>query len=140
MSSDDLVIRLEPRSEFAMVYFRVPRTLSGEMDQALRDVGAEPARIAEFGLGPVDVALGVLAAPGIWQTVRAGIEAIGARHKTKTFRLQLSGDESIEVDGHSAEETERLLKAAGDLYERRAAEWRRLSGRDSGEGTDSAGS
>lgn len=135
-NTDAIVIRLDPRGEFGIVYFRLASAISGEAEQALHSVGAETTRVGEFALQPSDVVIGVLAASGVWSTVRAGIEALGARHRNKAFRLQLSGDESIEVDGHSAEETERLLKAAGELYERRAAEWRQLSGGGSDEGTD----
>lgn len=130
-SNDDLVIRLEARAEFEKVYLRVSPTISAEAMEVLRDVGAEAGGIQEFGLEPVHAVIGVTAAPGVWLNLRAAINALGARHKDKTFRLELSGEESIEANGHSAEDIDRILKAAGELYAQRAAldeAWRRRMG------------
>ncbi|GAA2596058.1 hypothetical protein [Streptomyces tubercidicus] len=127
-TNDDLVIRLVARAEFEKVYLRVSPMISKEAMEVLRDVGAEAGEIQEFGLEPVHVVIGVTAGPGVWLNLRVAINALGARRKEKTFRLELSGEESIEANGHSAKDTERLLKASMELYAQRAAldeAWRR---------------
>lgn len=128
ISNDTLILRVEARAEFGLVYLRVPPTLAAEVTDVVRDAGAEPGRVGEFSLEPVHVVVGVTAAPGIWLNLRAAITALSARHRDKTFRLELSGGESIEANGHSARDVERLLKAAAEVYAEREArheEWRR---------------
>ncbi|MHA4818998.1 hypothetical protein ACXZ65_32140 [Streptomyces aculeolatus] len=135
-TSDGFVVRVEARPEFEKVYLRVSPTVAAEAMKALCDVGAEAGHVQEFGLEPVHYVIGVTAAPGIWLNLRAAINSLGARNKAKTFRLELSGGESIEANGHSAEDVEKLLKAAMEVYAQRAAlneEWRQ---RAVGEGSD----
>ncbi|MCX4659109.1 hypothetical protein [Streptomyces uncialis] len=135
-TSDNFVVRVEARAEFEKVYLRVSPTVAAEAMEVLRDVGAEAGEVQEFGLEPVHFVIGVTAGPGVWLNLRAAITALGARNKEKTFRLELSGGESIEANGHSAKDIEKLLKTAMEVYAERAAlneEWRR---RAVGEGSD----
>lgn len=90
--------------------------------------GALAAREAGGHIVPLDeanpdgVALGLLAAPGVWRAVRAAIEAVGARHKHKRFRIEFTDDYrlKIEINGHSAKDVATLLALAAAEQERLA--------------------
>ncbi|WP_406505749.1 hypothetical protein [Streptomyces sp. NBC_01602] len=124
----EIVIRLEARPEFEKVYLRVPSDVAAETKEALGETGAKAGEVMEFALDPGPIAIGVVVAPGLWLSLRAVIQALGARNKDKTFRLELSGEGSIEANGHSAGDIDKILKSTQELYAAREEQTRRVGG------------
>jgi hypothetical protein len=119
-----LVLRLQPWSDQSYADLYVPPEHADELRTLLSEAGLPNSRVIQHSGGPeiLEIIGLSVANAAFWPSLFSVLKVFITRHQGKKVHVSVTGA-SLEMEGYSERQAERLMRAAMELHVQKAQQW-----------------